>query len=99
MKNKKAEFQQKFENSVFTLARLFPSFQMTTYPSHFAQSLAGSHAGAMAYLKASPSYHMNGLALGMSHGLDALQSQSLHYGGGNNFRGSQPCRNLRLLNI
>lgn len=54
---------------------------MTTYPSHFAQSLAGNH-GAMAYLKASPSYHMNGLALGMSHGLDALQSQSLHYGGG-----------------
>jgi len=54
---------------------------MTTYPSHFAQSLAGNH-GAMAYLKASPSYHMNGLALGMTHGLDALQSQSLHYGGG-----------------
>ena len=55
---------------------------MTTYPSHFAQSLAGNH-GAMAYLKSSPTYHMNGLALGMSHGLDALQSQSLHYGGGN----------------
>lgn len=54
---------------------------MTTYPSHFAQSLAGN-AGAMAYLKGSPTYHMNGLALGMSHGLDALQSQSLHYGGG-----------------
>ena len=55
---------------------------MTTYPSHFAQSLAGN-AGAMAYLKGSPTYHMNGLALGMSHSLDALQSQSLHYGGGN----------------
>ena len=55
---------------------------MTTYPSHFAQSLAGN-AGAMAYLKGSPTYHMNGLALGMSHGLDALQSPSLHYGGGN----------------
>ena len=55
---------------------------MTTYPSHFSQSL-GNH-GAMAYLKASPTYHMNGLsALGMSHGLDSLQSQSLQYGGGN----------------
>lgn len=53
---------------------------MTTYPSHFSQSL-GNH-GAMAYLKASPTYHMNGLsALGMSHGLDSLQSQSLAYGG------------------
>ena len=41
------------------------------------------NAGAMAYLKGSPTYHMNGLALGMSHSLDALQSQSLHYGGGN----------------
>ena len=60
-----------------------PAFQMTTYPSHFSQSL-GNH-GAMAYLKASPTYHMNGLsALGMSHGLDSLQSQSLHYGGGKN---------------
>ena len=57
-------------------------FQMTAYPSHFTQSL-GNH-GAMAYLKASPTYHMNGLsALGMSHGLDSLQSQSLQYGGGN----------------
>ena len=57
-------------------------FQMTTYPSHFSQSL-GNH-GAMAYLKASPTYHMNGLsALGMSaHSLDSLQSSSLHYGGG-----------------
>ena len=56
---------------------------MTTYPSHFSQSL-GNH-GAMAYLKASPTYHMNGLsALGMSaHSLDSLQSPSLHYGGGN----------------
>ena len=37
----------------------------------------------MAYLKASPTYHLNGLsALGMSHGLDSLQSQSIHYGGG-----------------
>ena len=55
---------------------------MTTYPSHFSQSL-GNH-GAMAYLKASPTYHMNGLsALGMSaHSLDSLQSSSLHYGGG-----------------
>lgn len=53
---------------------------MTTYPSHFSQSL--SNAGSMAYLKASPSYHLNGLsALGMSHGLDSLQSQSIHYGG------------------
>lgn len=57
---------------------------MTTYPSHFSQSLAGNH-GAMAYLKASPTYHMNGLtALGMSHSLDSLSSQSLHYGGGKN---------------
>ena len=56
---------------------------MTTYPSHFSQSL-GNH-GAMAYLKASsPTYHMNGLsALGMSaHSLDSLQSPSLHYNGG-----------------
>ena len=56
---------------------------MTTYPSHFSQSL-GNH-GAMAYLKASPTYHMNGLsALGMSaHSLDSLQSSaSLHYNGG-----------------
>jgi hypothetical protein len=54
---------------------------MTTYPSHFSQSL-GNH-GAMAYLKASPTYHMNGLsALGMSHGLDSLNSQSLHHYGG-----------------
>jgi len=55
---------------------------MTTYPSHFSQSL-GNH-GAMAYLKASPTYHMNGLsALGMSaHSLDSLQSSaSLHYNG------------------
>ena len=58
----------------------FP-FQMTTYPSHFSQSLG--NAGSMAYLKASPTYHLNGLsALGMSHGLDSLQSQSIHYGGG-----------------
>merc|ERR1712115_423179 len=38
----------------------------------------------MAYLKASPTYHMNGLsALGMSaHSLDSLQSSaSLHYNG------------------
>ena len=56
--------------------------QMTTYPSHFSQSL-GNHGATMAYLKASPTYHMNGLsALGMSHGLDSLQSQSLHYNGG-----------------
>ena len=54
---------------------------MTTYPSHFSQSLG--NAGSMAYLKASPTYHLNGLsALGMSHGLDSLQSQSIHYGGG-----------------
>jgi hypothetical protein len=41
----------------------------------------------MAYAKASPTYHMNGLsALGMSHGLDSLQSQSLHhYNGGKHF--------------
>jgi len=55
---------------------------MTTYPSPFSQSL-GNH-GAMAYLKASPTYHMNGLsALGMSaHSLDSLQSSaSLHYNG------------------
>merc|ERR1712184_146146 len=36
----------------------------------------------MAYLKGSSPYHMNGLsALGMSHGLDSLQSQSMHYNG------------------
>ena len=64
-------------------SRFFCTFQMTTYPSHFSQSL-GNH-GAMAYLKASPTYHMNGLsALGMSaHSLDSLQSSaSLHYNGG-----------------
>ena len=58
---------------------------MTTYPSHFTQSLGnhGATIGSMAYLKGSPTYHMNGLsALGMSHGLDSLQSQSLHYNGG-----------------
>ena len=60
--------------------------QMTTYPSHFSQSL-GNHGATMAYLKASPTYHMNGLsALGMSHGLDSLQSQSLHYNGGEFFK-------------
>ena len=54
---------------------------MTAYPSHFSQSLG--NAGSMAYLKGSPTYHLNGLsALGMSHGLDSLQSQSIHYGGG-----------------
>ena len=61
-------------------------FQMTTpYPSHFSQSLG--NPGSMAYLKASPTYHLNGLsALGMSHGLaDSLQSQSLHYGGGSEY--------------
>jgi len=53
---------------------------MTAYPSHFSQSLG--NAGSMAYLKGSPTYHLNGLsALGMSHGLDSLQSQSIHYGG------------------
>ena len=61
-------------------------FQMTTYPSHFSQTL-GNHGTAMAYLKASPTYHMNGLStLGMAHGLDSLQSQSLHhYNGGKRF--------------
>ena len=69
------------QSLAFTI--LFCIFQMTTYPSHFSQSL-GNH-GAMAYLKASPTYHMNGLsALGMSaHSLDSLQSSaSLHYNGG-----------------
>eukprot|EP00095_Tigriopus_kingsejongensis_P001694 maker-scaffold1039_size68027-snap-gene-0.8 protein:Tk01694 transcript:maker-scaffold1039_size68027-snap-gene-0.8-mRNA-1 annotation:"orthodenticle" len=51
---------------------------MTTYPSHFGNSI-GNHSATMAYLKSTPTYHMGGLALGMpSHGLDSLPNHYSH---------------------
>ena len=53
---------------------------MTTYPPPFGQGLS-NHSATMAYLKAAPTYHMSGLALGMpAHSLDTLQSHYSHGG-------------------
>ena len=55
---------------------------MTTYPTPFGNTLGSAHSAAtMAYLKAGPTYHMSGLAMGLStHGLDPLQSHYSHGG-------------------
>jgi hypothetical protein len=54
---------------------------MATYPAHFGQGLANQSAATMAYLKAAPTYHVNGLtALGMTAGLESLQTHYSHGG-------------------